>query len=122
MKVTIVKNTKLETVGFHVESSKGVTIYTQGIAALPSNFTLTVPGDDYEEEIFAIVRAKEQVCAADDMFSIFCAAVDEKAIKVERDSLGTWSIQHSFLDKLINEANVILQHKVELLINKILKW
>lgn len=97
MKIEIVKNNQFETVGMHISTTapgyyNAHTVFTWGIRASMHNFSKTVPGDYFEEEVFALVQAEANLRHAKDIFMTFVLAVEEAGVKVEKKEDGSFSL------------------------------
>lgn len=97
MKIEIVKNNQFETVGMHINTTapgyyNAHTIFTWGKCATMHNFTKTVPGDYFEEEVFALVEAEANRRHAKNLFMMIADAVSDAGIKVEKKEDGSFSL------------------------------
>lgn len=119
MRIIIVKNDALKTVGLHVETTAPghftpERVFSMGAAPSPFNWVKTVPGDLYEKEVFALVDAAKELDAAKKMRQAVANAIVEAGIKVEKEADGSWGIGSAeFYQDLVERAEKKLQNKAD---------
>lgn len=110
MRITIVKNDDFKTIGLHVETTNPgyftpESVYSWGISASGYNFAKTVPGEHYEKEVFALVKADKELEAARHLMQTVGNAITNGGIKVERNEDGSYSIgSNDFYESIITQA------------------
>ncbi len=110
MRITIVKNDDFKTIGFHVETTNPgyftpERVFSLGIHPSGYNFAKTVSGEYYEKEVFALVKAQEELEAARNLMKMVAKAITDGGIKVEKNDDGSFGVgSKEFYDDIIMQA------------------
>ena len=110
MRITIVKNDDFKTIGLHVETTNPgyftpERVYSWGISESGYNFAKTIPGDHYEKEVFALVKAQKELEAAENLMHAVAKAISDGGLKDEKNEDGSYSIgSNEFYDGIIKNA------------------
>ena len=120
MELTIVKNNKFETIGFEVKAESGNTIFSHGIAPQTSNFTLSVNGNEYEEDVIRLIGARHEMkMAQDGALNTYDACVNA-GIKIEHNEDGSVTIPNEWFEEQFKQATRRYESLLNRLIEKIL--